>query len=140
MISRTVTSNVPVFRRSLLPLYAEVTLKMKAASSCENEYKNCKQQTNAIGLNLCTCYGHFKLNISTSAVTIGLKIYVHGHLTCNANRPVANKWSCKKSINSYQTARSCILEDSRLILVNFLLAVIAYAQNLRYSLIKTDIC
>ena len=97
IISRIVTSNVPVFRRKLLTLHTEVTLKMKAAISRENEYTNSKKQINAIGTNLSTCYGHFMLNISTSAITIGLKIfYVTRHLTCNANRPAANKWSCKK--------------------------------------------
>jgi len=61
---------------------------MKAASYCENEYTSGKEQINAIGINFCTCYGHFMLNISTSAVTIGLKsFYVKRHFNVQCKSP-----------------------------------------------------
>jgi hypothetical protein len=94
---------------------------MKAATSCENKYINHnKNQISTNGMNFCMCYGHFRLNISTSAANIGLKMfYVKRQLTCDANRPAANKGSCDSSINSNQTTRPCILEDNRMILLTF---------------------
>ena len=107
------------FLNNLLPLYTEVIIKMKAATSCENKYINHnKNQISTNGMNFCMCYGHFRLNISTSAANIGLKMfYVKRQLTCDANRPAANKGSCDSSINSNQTTRPCILEDNRMILL-----------------------